>query len=290
MLSYHLIRLFGWLIRHIPESLGYALFNAVGDLVYLSSPESRRSVMANLAHVMGPDPDPSAVRQNARRIFQLQAKNYFDLFRIPYLSPDQIWQRLDMVGLEYIAQLREHNTGVVVVGGHTGNFDLLMQATTLLKFHLTVAAEHFQPEALFRFVTESRSSNGVTLVEVGSNTPVLSLFRALRKKDYVAVTLDRDVSGNVTPVPFCGYLADLPDGFAEMAVRAKVPVLFAFPRRKPDNTFEIYLEPPYFPNPDRRHDIEVRTIHQLMLAHFERYLRRFPDQWVIFRPVWRREG
>ncbi|MSP12622.1 MAG: hypothetical protein EXR62_06655 [Chloroflexi bacterium] len=289
MLSYRLIQFIGWLIRQVPENLGYVFFDLVGNLAYLFSPGARQAVIDNLSHVLGPHPDPSAVQQNARRIFQLQAKNYFDLFRIPYLSPNQIWQRLNFHGIEYIEQLRAHNTGVVVAGGHTGNFDVLMQITTLLNIHLTVAAEHFQPEALYRFVTESRSSNGVTLVDVGSNTPVLPLFRALRKKDYVAVTLDRDVTGNVIPVPFCGYLAELPNGFAEMAVHANVPVLFAFPRRKPDNTFEIYLEPPYYPNPARSHEAEVRTIHQLMLAHFERYLRRFPDQWVLFRPVWQRE-
>ena len=283
-LSYYLYRLAGALAPHIPPRLGYRLAERAGSVVYQRA-ASRRIVQENVSHVVGEPAESPRVQDIVRRIFCNQAKNYYDFFRLAALSPQEIKRSVrEIQGLTHLEHALAHGRGVIVVSAHFGNIDLAGQIPALLGYRVTAVAEHLRPERLFQYICRVRERHGLRFIPIdGSLRPV---FRALQANEIVGLALDRNVTDSGRLVEFFGQPARLPDGYLRLALRTQAALIVAFCRRLSDNTFSISIEPEIElrleGDPAEHIEVNLRQV----LSIFETYLRRYPDQWVYFQPVW----
>jgi KDO2-lipid IV(A) lauroyltransferase len=98
--------------------------------------------------------------------------------------------------------------------------------------------------------------------------------------------LDRPLQGGGVEVTFFGRRTSLPEGPARFALRSGAAVgVAAFPRpakgRPEVAVLAEFAAPSCFAGPDA-----VRKLTQWMAAAHERYIRRYPDQWYMFRDMW----
>ncbi len=283
-LSYYAFRLAGALAPHIPPRLAYRLAGPLGTVIYRLSP-LRCNVEDNVSHVLGEPIGSPHVQRIARRIFANQCRNYFDLLRVSGLSAAYVRKAVrQLSGVEHVDHALSRGHGLVLVSAHAGNIDLAGQILAVLGYRVTAVAEHLRPERLFDYVRRARESHGLTFIPSdGSLRPV---FRALRANEIVGLALDRNVSAAGRLVDFFGRPARLPDGYLSLALRTQAALVLAFCRRRPDNTFSIEIEPEV--ELARSGDLErdIATNMPRALALFEGYLRRNPDQWVLFQRVW----
>jgi len=282
--SYYTYRLGGTLAPRVPPRLGYWLADRVGAIVFRLSPK-RAIVQENIAHVTGLAPDAETVRQIARRIFCNQAKNYFDLFRVAALGPQEIRAAIHEVrGLEHIDRALARGRGLVVASAHFGNIDLASQVLALYNYRVTALAEHLRPERLFQYVRAQRESHGLRFVPIdGSLRPV---FRALRANEIVGTALDRNVTDEGRLVEFLGSPARLPDGHLKLALHTGAALILCFSRRLADNRFSVTVEPEIALQRTGRQEDDIVAAMPQVLSVFGRYLRSYPEQWVYFQPVW----
>ncbi len=282
--SYYAYRLAGALAPRIPPPLAYRLATPLGTVLHSLSP-SRRHVEANISHIVGEPVSSPRVQRLARGTFRNQCKNYFDLFRAPALSSDDIRRAVTEVsGLEHLDRGLSRGRGVVLVSAHFGNIDVAGQILALLGLKVTALAEHLRPERLFQYVCRARESHGLRFIPIdGSLRPA---FRALRANEIVASALDRNVTDNGRLVEFLGQPACLPDGYLKLALHTGAALVPVFCHRRPDDTFSIVVEPETRLEPSG--DLERDTAAGLpqVLSAFTRHLSRWPDQWVLFQPVW----
>ncbi len=285
MLSYYLYRLAGAIVPRLPPFWGYRLFAQLGDLVFRLYKESRTSVWDNVSHVLGP---AAGVRQQARvvrGIFRSQARNYYDLLRLPSLSDAKIKKLVTLHGLENLQAALSSGRGVVMVTAHFGNIDVVAQALLLHGYPVTGVAEHLKPEALYRYVCSLRASKGINLVPADSDLKLL--FRALAQNQIVGLAADRDTTESGIVVDFFGASARLPDGYLQLALRTGAALVPCFGLRQPGDTFVGYIEPavPLEKTGDLKHDVRLNMGR--VLPVIERYIATHPDQWVMFQPVWK---
>jgi len=69
---------------------------------------------------------------------------------------------------------------------------------------------------------------------------------------------------------------------ARLALASGAPIVPAFNVRTPGGGYRLHLEPPIFPG-------EGETPEALLLrlvAILERYVRDYPEQWLMIRPFW----
>ena len=285
LLSYYGYRVLGTIVPWLPPRVGYALLCRLGDLAYSCSTASRENVYDNLRHVLGPQADPARRARTARAIFRNQARNYFDLFRLPRLGPEQIERLVTVHGWEHLEQALASGKGVVLVTAHFGNVDVVVQGFAVRQYRVTAAAEHLKPERLFQYVTSLRASKGVQLVPAdGFLRP---LFRALQQNEIVGIAADRNLIGDGSVVSLFGAPALLPDGHVRLALRTGAKLMTAFALRRPDNRFEAYVEPPLALEDSGDQERDVALGMARLVAVLEKYIGRFPEQWVMFQPVWK---
>jgi len=283
-ISYYAYRLLGALMPLVPPRLGYSLFDRLGDLAHDHSKASRDNVYDNLRHVLGKQTGLTRLEQVARGIFRHQARNYYDLFRVASLNGEQIRELVTVQGLDNIDQALRSGHGIIMFTAHFGNLDIAGQMFALEGYPITIVAEHLQPERLYHYVSSLRESKGLKLIP--SDTFLRPLYRALRSNEIVGLAADRNLTGTGTLVSFFGAPALLPDGHVRLALRTGAKLLPAFSIRRPDNTFEAFAEPAL--ELETTGDTERDTANAMvsLVAVLEKHIRRYPEQWVMFQPVW----
>ena len=275
---YLVFRLGGWLVPLLPLGISYRIAEIIGDLLYLLSYNVRKAILDNLECVLG-----KRDRKIARRIFRNLAKNYFDLFRVPELSREELEARLEIEGLEYLYKALAQGKGVILTSIHMGCPDVVGQLLAFYDIPVTVPVEPIKPRVLFEYISSLRARKGMRLIPVDG--PLLELFRALRRGEAVGIVADRDVTESGQIMSFFGRPARLPDGAVQLARRTGAPIIMGFNIRKPDNTFKVWLEPPIYV-PKKADDKIIRQVMRQIVATMEKYIRAYPDQWLVSVPVW----
>ena len=283
--GYYVYRVLGAVVPLLPPRIGYALFERLGDLAYGRLADSRNNVEDNLRHVLDSRADPAHLATIARAIFRNQARNYCDLFRVARMRAEEIEHLTQVRGWENLERAMAAGKGAILVSAHFGNLDVVAQVFALRSYPVIAAAEHLRPERLFRYVCSLRASKGIRLVPV--DRFLGPLFETLRQNGIVAIAADRNLTGTGMLTQFFGAPALLPDGHVRLALRTGAAIVPAFGLRKRDNTYEAYVEPALAleRSGDRERDVNLGMAR--LVKVLEKYIGRYPEQWVMFQPVWR---
>jgi lauroyl/myristoyl acyltransferase len=285
-------RVFGWIARLIPLRIGYWLCDRAGHLLYWRSIEYRRNVADNLRHVHRGAIDDVRLREQSIRVFQVSARNFWDLARSPYYQIDDLSKmiRVDTGSWDILDQLQDSRTGGVLLSAHLGAFDFVGQYVVRTKYNPIFLTSPTVSEIVFAGVTYWRGRTGGR-VERTSPGSLRRVFRALRNGEFVGLVSDRDFSdgGSGVPVTFFGKHTTLPGGPARLARDTGVPLIPLFSIRDDNRSPNRYLfhiaEPFYIEKTDDvRADVQRGV--QLMATVLEQYISLAPEQWVMFQKVW----
>jgi lauroyl/myristoyl acyltransferase len=286
LVGYCFFRLAGAVLPHIPARVAYPIATLMGDLCYWLLPGRWAGVAHNVSHVLGKPLRSPPVRSVVRQVCRNLAYNFYDLFRVPRLTKEQIAELVEVEGWEHIEAARSAGRGMVLTAPHFGNLDIVMQVAAVRSLPLTMPAEHLQPECLFQYVCSLRASHGMLRL-VPVDGPLLELFRALRRNEGVALAADRDVSGSGCVVDFFGVPALLPDSHVRLALRTGAGMVAGFSYRRPGGRFLLRL----FAVPlegtgdgDGRVDRGMEALVSLL----EERIGADPGQWVLTVPLWGR--
>jgi KDO2-lipid IV(A) lauroyltransferase len=217
-------------------------------------------------------------------MFSNLLKNYYDLFRSPYLTPQETAQLIEVEGWEHIEASLDQGKGLVVASAHLGNIEIVVQIFALHRVPVTIPVERIQPPQLFNYMCQLRTSHGLRLVPIDG--PLLELFRALRRGEVLGLAADRDVTGSGQVVEFFGSPARLPDGHVRLALRTGAALVCAFSERLPENRFVARILPPLELSRTGDREQDVATGMKQVVSVLERAIAQRPAQWYVTNAVW----
>jgi KDO2-lipid IV(A) lauroyltransferase len=287
MWKYLLLLLCVYLLGRLPAPVLYGVANLAGELAYVLLVRIRHNVWDNMRHVMGPATPKAELRRAARQVFRNTARYYADLIRRPRLDIQRFYERQLVYREfeEYFVPALERGKGIILVSGHFGGAELVVQGLLPLGVKVFALTEPLEPPALSRLVHRLRSSTGHTFLPVSLRN-VKAALRYLKAGGVVALLCDRDIEGRRLRVPFCDAPASMPVGAVELAMRTGATLLPVFAHRRDDNRYEAFLEPPVelAHTGDSQADLETNV--RRLLQRFEPHLRSDPGQWTVLEAVW----
>ena len=192
-------------------------------------------------------------------------------------------------GEHNLAAARAPGKGVIVVTGHLGHWELGGLMLALLGLPLTVVTLEERSSELTRWRESCRRQLGIKTITVGSGHPFafVEMMQTLRRNELIAMLVDRPYEGTGACVELFGHKTEFSTAAALLAHHTGASVLPAFVIHDGQGGYTTMAEPPVPMDTggDLRTTIPANT--QRIATVFEGIIRRHPEQWFNYVPIWR---
>ena len=276
----------GRCLAALPEPLALGVASVAGDVAFRVRNEHRAMVSTNLRRVLGagPDDDPIVDRW-ARRSFRAYARYWVEGARLGGTSPIEVEQQTLVEGLEYLVEGMAAGKGVIMALPHVGSWEYGGAFLATQDLPMTSVAERLEPPELFEFMVEQRAAMGLTIVPLDGSSGS-SIVSTLRRGGLVGLLSDRDLAGNGIEVEFFGEATTMPAGPATLALRTGAQLVTGAVYSGPGPDHRAIVEPPLDTTRQGPLRKDVARLTQAIATRFEGLIRRAPEQWHLFQPLW----
>jgi KDO2-lipid IV(A) lauroyltransferase len=190
-------------------------------------------------------------------------------------------ENIRVEGWEHVETAFNHGKGVVFATGHIGNWDMAGAAFAARGHPVSALVETLKPARWNERVQRTRNAAGVKAIPI-ENGP-RAMIAALRKREGLAVLVDRPLEADGVAVTFFGRLTRVPGGAATLALRTGSPVVPAALVRDPGGVgYLAHIGPPIV----GAQGDDASVVMQRIMSWLEGIIRLYPDQWFMFRQMW----
>jgi phosphatidylinositol dimannoside acyltransferase len=279
------------LTKITPPRLGHGLAARLGNIYggWRRVP-SVQAARANQWVVAGGRLSARRLDELTRAVFQSTAHGLYDF----YHNLNNIQAALDMVEIDTsvrdaVEWYRSGHTGALVVIPHVSNFELLAPAfanATLFGGLKVQFLSYPQPPAGYSLQNRIRRMEGLSITPISMES-IRQAIQLLKQGGVVVTGVDRPMNDEKNCAPlFFGRPSCLPSGYVRLALKAGVPVVVVSGQTLPDGRYRLVAFDPILmqPYPDKTEELCKNA--QSVLAIIEKVIRRAPEQWAMFYPVW----
>ena len=272
------------LARSLPRRLTYGAAAFLSDVAWLLLREQRANAIDNMAHVLGLDRDDPEVRRKARASFRNYGYYVADFLMLPSLDLKEMESRFRFEGWEHIDEALAAGKGVIFISAHVGNWDLAAAVLARRGYPVSVVAETFRPKKLNDLVQGHREWHGLKVIPL--EDPARRVLGALRKNEILGLLIDRPSPESGVLVRFFDGLTKVPAGAAVLALKTGARLVSGVTVRNPDHTYSGFVTSHLDVELTGDPSVDVRLLTQRIMDTMEGFIRQYPDQWYIFRPMW----
>jgi KDO2-lipid IV(A) lauroyltransferase len=280
--SWSLLRFLG----AVPRPLALAVAAALAHLLYWATPRFRRIAEQNLRMAL---PELSAPERRAitRGVYRSLGRLLAECARFPRLNFQNIREIVAYDGLEHYQAAVARGHGVLFLTAHLGPWELGAFAHALWGYPIHILYRPLDNPRLDRLVNRYRTLSGNRLID--KRDAARGLIAALARNETVGILADQNTSlDEGVFVNFFGIPASTTAGIARVALHTGAAVVPAFcVWDASSRRYRIQFEPPleFVVTSDREQDLRAAT--QQMASVIEKYIRRYPDQWLWIHRRWK---
>ena len=258
-----------------------------GWLLYFFVPRQRRGCRANLRVVTG----KRNVELLVLSAFYKYSLNWADVMLMTRLTGDSLFKLIGTMspGKALDAALAA-GTGAILISPHLGNWELggLGMADLGYRLNILTFREPDQKVNEQRELMRGERGIGIIYVDRHDSSPlaIIEAVNALRRNEIVVLLGDRDGSSHTLTVDFFGRPTPFPAGAAYLSIATGAPVFPVFVPLE-GMRYATYMEEPiYFRQGHHEHAAAISSGTQQLANIFEKYIRKYPDQWYNFFDYW----
>lgn len=258
---------------------GKPLLGGLGGSIYRLAKPARLRIVENNLRPLSSHPESMA-----RKLFSNFGRKLVDLWRF---ESGEAFSFGKLSGWEHYEEAHKESSGILLATIHLGNWEI--GATLFLSkgISLTVLTAEEPDKKLTAARSAARLAHGIKTLVVGSDPfSFVEVVRQLQSGGNIAALIDRPNPGNGLAVSLCGRQLLVSPGPAELARASGCAVLPVYIVRG-SSGYEATILPriPYNRAQLRNPEAKQQFTTDLMRA-FEPALKRYPDQWYQFVPVW----
>ena len=271
-------RLAQWFSTHLNSSVSFRLAETIADWQWHRAHEERQALCANLSLALN---RPVSVDDPlVREVFRNFARYLVEFFAIQRIEHPDVC----LEGIEHLHHALERAGCAIILTGHLGNWELGAVLLRRMGFSVTaVALPHDEPR-MDRLFNRQRQRCGLHVIPVGRHGARSSL-QSLRRGELLGLLGDHDFIGDGVTVSFSERDVSFPRGPATLSLRSHAPAIPTFCMREGPWKFRLCFEPPLWPQTQLPNTVAIHLLTQAYATVFERYLKRYPDQWLMFQPI-----
>ncbi len=283
-LEYLLVAIFICLVRFLPYRWSLRLGSGLGDLIFRLGGKRRQITSHNLAKVF-PDKSPTEIKNIALKVYRNIGKTLIEFIAAGTWSKDQLLAQVSFEGKENLDAALSKGKGVVFLGAHFGNWELLGIALSALGYKVNVIARPLDNPLLDKVVNDIRSKFGTWII--ANSNSIKEVIKVLRKNESIGILMDQNLYENATFVDFFGELAATTPIIPLLANKTGVAIIPIRMLRLSNHMFKVIIDPELVlkDNPDRQEYVRINT--RLCNEVIEQWIKQDPEQWFWVHNRWK---
>ncbi|MBI4830610.1 MAG: lysophospholipid acyltransferase family protein [Candidatus Lindowbacteria bacterium] len=270
--------------RLSPEAAGW-FGRTLGDVVRILDIRHRRIARFNLRMAFGASKSEIEIRWILKEVFRNIGQTVVEFFQIPSLTYEKA---LGMITAEHRERLDEclrAGKGVVLVGSHFGNWELMAAAGAVAGYKISAVARPLDDPDLEKIVREIREASGLQIIP--RRTSALAIVRKLKRNEIVGILADQNTRKQNVFVDFFGVKAATTPGPALLALKTGAALVPAFMLREARGKHKLIVEKPVEVVRSGNEQADIIATTRKCAAVLEEYVRKYPTQWFWVHRRWR---
>jgi phosphatidylinositol dimannoside acyltransferase len=277
-------RLALWLGRTLPPRFGYWMAHHIGAVFGRNQRFSQaQAVRANQWVVHGGSLSKAELDQMTIATFRNSGRFLYDFFH-NLRNPEAVLKMTEFQPsfLRYLDRCGKEPQ--LMVCPHLTNTDLIGRAAALAGLNMQVLS-YPQPPGGYRLTNEIRQEVGMEVTPM-SVTALRQATKRLENKGTVLTGIDRPVNDQKYKPLFFGRPAALPVSHIRLALKMKIPVIVISGYLRSDGVYVVWSSDPIPMRSDP--DLLTETVRnaEAVLEVVSEAIRKVPDQWAMYYPVW----
>jgi Kdo2-lipid IVA lauroyltransferase/acyltransferase len=273
-------------VRLLPRSIARAVGAAIGATAFSVLGRLRRVGVRNLELAF---PEMTSLEREAtlRSEYRNLGLLLAEFCKMPDYTTEEASRFIRYEGLENFLAARERGKGVLVLTGHLGAWELSSFYHSLMGMPMGMVIRRLDNPLVDAFVNRIRCLHGNRVIH--KDDFARGLIASMRAGETVGILMDT----NMTPpqgvfVPFFGVLACTASGMARIAAKtgaAVVPGFLLWEQSEQRYVLHFGEELKVIRTGDAEQDALANTAS--FTSAIERYIRRYPDQWLWLHRRWK---
>jgi KDO2-lipid IV(A) lauroyltransferase len=272
----------GWLPRSLARGLGAALGWAVMHAVPRLRQVGERNLELALPEL------PLGDRQRILRgVYRSLGWQLAEFCRMPRYTPEKTRDWIRYEGLEHFLTAEARGSGVLVLTGHLGAWELSSFYHSMMGHPMGMVIRRLDNRLLDRFVNGIRCLHGNRVLH--KDDFARGLVTAMRAGGTVGILMDT----NMTPpqgefVEFFGRLACTASGLARVALKTGGAIVPGFLVWEPaEQKYVLHFGHEIAVSRSGEMERDVLELTQQCTSVLEKWIRRYPDQWLWIHRRWK---
>lgn len=190
--------------------------------------------------------------------------------------------RIRVNNLEEIEKIR--GKGVLIVSGHFANWEIMPISAS--RYGIDGAIVYRPPNNPYvdRYIARARAHKGYA-EQISKHQGTRRIFTLLRGGKAILLLADQKTNEGIA-VPFFGRDAMTTPAPAALALKLKVPMIFASNKRLGGARFAVTVYPPLDFTPSGDDDADMRAMTAAINLRLEEMVRTDPGQWLWIHRRW----
>lgn len=272
----------------LPLTLAMRVAEALTWIAYLLDAPHRRIGMINLG-IAFPEKPIAERRRILRESFLNLGRMAAELAHLPSMSAEEVHDRVRFADeawwQEAIGWARP--SGVMILSGHFGNWELLVYAHGLRGHPVHMVHRAIANPLVDRWLNDLRRGAGTKLIR--KRTAARDVLHALHEKELLVLPFDQNsMRGMGVFVDFFGKPASTNAGLTRIAMRAEAPIVPAFIVRDGRQArHTVHVLPVIYPVRGDDLEADVLRLTEQCTKIFEDMVRAHPEQWLWMHKRWK---
>lgn len=281
------LRILAALIGCCPIELNMQSSKLIGDLYYKFNSKRRQRAIDNIRASF-----PELSNSDAADLAKRSMEHMFQLFvaegiQMPSLITPSTWQKyVTFKDIDQITERLAKNQPMIFITGHSGNWELLGYALSVLGYPIAAVARPLDNPLINDWAVNIRERYGLQIVTKWGGVPILE--NLIQDNTSVGFIADQNAGDRGIFVPFFGRLASSYKSIGLLAMRYNIPIAAVHAKRIDGRfSYEISMHDLIEPNdwadqPDPLYYITARYNRAM-----ESMITSAPEQYLWLHRRWK---
>ncbi len=279
-LQYIFIKIFFFIFRLIgykkASNLGRLIGEKIGPLF-----KSEEIIKKNIGFIL-----PDLKNENLKTMIKNMWGNYGRILSEYVFLKDfrngNLDKYINILGLEYLDEVKRNNIPVVFISGHFSNFELM--AMQIEKHGVNLGTIYRPLNNFFLNDTMERiRKENICKIQIKKGiSGTRDILKLIKKNVSIALMIDQRVTEGIQSELFGqkAYTTTIP---AQLVKKFNCPVINIYVERVNSHNFQIVINKPiYF-----KEDETLESITQQLNYYLEKMILKNPDQWILTHNRWK---